>query len=257
MKTIAASGRILQCYQTGDRPVLVLCADGNHYICKFKQPGLPANKLVNELIGSVFAKCWGITTPAIALIGNDPIIWEKMGISHDLSAPLLGSRKMDNVIDLSEINCSQVPVSRSALSQLLRIALFDLWITNEDRTCNNYNLLYDLRQNNIVSIDYGGVFNSGTMERPLYQLNESDSIISSDLFDRLKFSGLEKECSSMYLRFLVTLHKCSSIVPNIIDSIPEEWIINRSLVIDKIKELFNPYWVTATWDNFREITSIK
>lgn len=161
MDRIIASGEVLKVYQTGDRPVLVLCADGNHYICKYKQPGYSANKLVNELIGSEFARVWRIATPYNALIVNDPIIWEDKGITHDMKAPLWGSRKMDSVVDLSDINCNQIRSSFGALYDLLTIALFDLWIANEDRTCNNYNLLFDLKQEIIVSIDYGGIFNSG------------------------------------------------------------------------------------------------
>ena len=75
MNKVVASGEVLKVYQTGDRPILVLCSDGYHYICKYKQPGYSANKLVSELIGSSFAKLWGIPTPQVSLVVNDPIIW--------------------------------------------------------------------------------------------------------------------------------------------------------------------------------------
>lgn len=139
MNAVTASGEVLKVYQTGDRPILVLCSDGYHYICKYKQPGYSAYKLVNELVGGIFAKAWGIDTPVTCLVENDPIIWDDAGISHDIAAPLLGSRKMEDVFDLGEFNCNQVEVSERTLFQLLRIALFDLWLANEDRTCNNYN----------------------------------------------------------------------------------------------------------------------
>ena len=171
MNTIVAASGISKIYQTGDRPVLVLCSDGYHYICKYKLPGGAANKLANELIGGQFARLWRINTPPVSLITNDSIIWESGSVSHDPSAHLLGSRMLENVCDLNEMNCDQVKVVTRTLKQILIIALFDLWLSNEDRTCNNYNLLYDLRQDSIVSIDYAGIFNSGIIDRPIYQLN--------------------------------------------------------------------------------------
>jgi len=72
-----------------------------------------------------------------------------------------------------------------SLTQLLIIALFDFWIANEDRTANNYNLLYRTDNRSLVSIDYGGILNSCTMNRPLSQLEVTDSILYSDLFDFL------------------------------------------------------------------------
>ena len=246
MNTVTASGEVLKIYQTGDRPILVLCSDGYHYICKYKQPGPSANKLASELIGSQFAKLWGIATPYTCLVENDPIIWDDAGISHDPIAPLLGSRRMENTIDLSNYNCDQVLTSWTTKNQLLTIALFDLWLANEDRTSNNYNLLYDLRSDTIVSIDYGGIFNTIILGAPIFQLNAEDSIISSDLFDRLNKAGIEYSRTT----FLRLVSKCKAAVPEILESIPREWNINTLLFEKKIAEVFNMNWLSDTWNNF-------
>lgn len=253
MERIVASGEVLNVYQTGDRPVLVLCADGYHYICKYKLPGYSANKLVNELIGSEFARVWKIATPNNALIVNDPIIWDDKGITHDLNAPLWGSRKMDSVFDLSDINCDQIPPSTASLHQLLTIALFDLWIANEDRTCNNYNLLYDMRQREIVSIDYGGIFNSGITRNPAYQLNAHDSIIASNLFDSLKKADAERVSNAMRFVFLKHVSNCKRVSKELLNSIPEEWNVDIPVFEAKLNELFDVRWVIGVWDTFKSI----
>lgn len=250
---IGASGEVLKVYQTGDRPILVLCSDGYHYICKYKQPGYSANKLVSELIGSEFARVWKIATPHNALIVNDPIIWDDKGITHDLTAPLWGSRKMDTVFDLNEINSDQIKPSFGSLYQLMTIALFDLWIANEDRTCNNYNLLYDMKQERIVSIDYGGIFNSATISNPVYQLNSQDSIINSDLFDSLKEAGTESVRNALHFVFLKHVNNCQKITVDLINSIPEEWSVDAASFRNKINELFQVEWVNEVWDNFTSI----
>ena len=246
MNTIIASGEVLKIYQTGDRPILILCSDGFHYICKYKQPGYSANKLASEYIGSQFAKLWGIATPYATLIENDPIIWDDAGISHDPIAPLLGSRRMENTFDLSNYYCDQVRASWTTKNQLLTIALFDLWLANEDRTSNNYNLLYDLRTDTIVSIDYGGIFNTVILGSPIYQLNSEDSILSSDLFDRLKKVGVEYSRTT----FLRLVSKSKAAVPVILESIPTEWNINTLLFEKKLEEVFNTEWLSDTWNTF-------
>ena len=251
MNMIKASGEVLKVYQTGDRPILVLCSDGSHYICKYKHPGYAAYKLVNELVGGSFAKVWRIATPGTSLVVNDPIIWDDAGISHDPVAPLLGSRKMEDVFDLGEYNCNQVEASRMVLSQLFWIALFDLWLANEDRTCNNYNLLYDLRNKRLVSIDYGGIFNSGILNNPMYQLNASDSIVSSDLFYRLKSADTQRLLSGMHNMYLRVVAKCKKTVPVIIDSIPPEWDVEKTTLERKLQELFTAEWINDTWFNFK------
>lgn len=251
--TVSATGAILGIFQTGDRPVIVLCDDGNHYICKYKQPAAPANKLICEFIGSCFARCWNIATPIMALVKNDAILWDGFATSHDTIAPLLGSRKMANVFDLFEMNSDQVSMRQSSLNQLLTIALFDLWIANEDRTCNNYNLLYDWNKDWIVSIDYGGIFNSGILNRPLYQLNASDSIISSDLFERLKHLGQQQVVESVEKSFAIFVKRCENIVTKVFQSVPEEWEINMSSIQDKVTELFCPHWIDETKETFENI----
>ena len=253
MNIVTASGEVLKIYQTGDRPILVLCSDGCHYICKYKQPGYSAYKLLNELVGGAFAKVWGISTPVTSLIVNDPIIWDDAGISHDPVAPLLGSRKMEDVFDLGEFNCNQVEVSLKTLSQLLQIALFDLWLANEDRTCNNYNLLYDLKERRLVSIDYGGILNSGILNNPVYQLNASDSIVSSDLFCRLRGADMQKALTGMHITYLRQVAKCKKAVPMILDSIPQEWEIDKTVAERKLSELFITEWINETWFNFKEL----
>lgn len=253
MNTVAASGEVLKVYQTGDRPILVLCSDGYHYICKYKQPGYSAYKLVNELVGGAFAKIWGISTPSTSLVLNDPIIWDDAGISHDPQAPLLGSRKMEDVCDLSEFNCDQVQLSKRSLSQLLRIALFDLWVANEDRTCNNYNLLYDLRLWNIVSIDYGGIFNSGILNGSIYQLNREDSIVSSDLYCRLKPAGFESVVNLLHTHYSLSVSRCKGMLQSVLNSIPEEWIVDRRVIKNKTDELFAVDWIEDTWNNLLSI----
>ena len=160
---------------------------------------------------------------------------------------------MEDVCDLSEYNCNQVRRSQKALSQLLRIALFDLWLTNEDRTCNNYNLLYDLQLGNIVSIDYGGIFNSGILNNAVYQLNPADSILSSNLYSRLKPKMSDRLMDHIKSQYLRSIKKCKRITQMVLDSIPEEWNVEKYVIKNKLGEVFVDGWISDTWGNFEQM----
>lgn len=55
-------------YNTGKRPVRVLCSDRNTYICKYRYKPISAFKLVCEVIGSSMAQMWKINAPEPAIV---------------------------------------------------------------------------------------------------------------------------------------------------------------------------------------------
>ena len=59
-----------------------------------------AYKLACELIGARMAKAWHLNTPDIMLVKIKPSHWDGINISHSLSAPSLGCRWLDGVIDI-------------------------------------------------------------------------------------------------------------------------------------------------------------
>ncbi len=67
---------------------------------------------------------------------------EKIVSTRNLSAPAIGYRKLEGIIDVTPSTYNLVSSTEPLLFQLLKIVLFDFWIANEDRTYNNANLLY-------------------------------------------------------------------------------------------------------------------
>lgn len=70
-------------YNTGERPVRVLCSDKSIYICKYKYKPTSVYKLVCEVIGSLMAQEWDIPigiieTKILELFSDDWInsTWE-------------------------------------------------------------------------------------------------------------------------------------------------------------------------------------
>jgi len=248
--------KIEQQFATGEEPVLVVCSNKQSYICKYMRNTASSYKLVCEFIGSIYAKQWKISTPPIAFV---QIKKEHFSInsSKNLTAPAFGSQKLESVIDLNPTTSLDISSSVEIIFQLLTISLFDFWIANEDRNWNNSNLLYDIVNKKLVAIDHGCIFNTASFDIPLSQLTSTDSILYSDLFHHLTqnhtkakviqvSNNLEKE----YKGFI---ESCKQLIPSIIINTPSEWNVQKSIIQDKLEQLFEETWIEDTLKNYKEI----
>lgn len=244
-------------YMTGDLPVLVLCSDKEYYICKYVRPSATiAYKLACEFIGTILAEAWRINTPPSTFVHIAPIHWNTITTPHSVFTPAIGFRKLDNVIDVTPTTYKQVKPTNNTLFQLLRIALFDFWVANEDRTYNNANMLYNVVTDQLISIDYGGIFNNVTYDYPLAQLTESDSILCADVFTHIAQSTsvnqLNKAIILLKQDFPKYISHSKHSIENVVDKLPVEWSIPTDKISNKLNELFSSEWIDATWNNFIE-----
>lgn len=254
--TLHSTKRIEQHFHTGEEPVLVMCSDVNIYLCKYMRSSATAYKLACEFIGAILAKAWQLHTPDIALVNIYPAHWEGLNISHTLSAPSIGFRWLDGMVDITPSTYAMVHTKAETLAQLMKIALFDLWVANEDRNANNANLMYDVACEQLVSIDYGCIFNTATFDYPLSQLTSTDTILWSDLFRHL-LQGTDRQTLHDIVNHLKSEYKeClkqSSIsVSEILDEMPKEWKVPLETVKDKLHQLFEEHWTIAVWENFMD-----
>lgn len=245
-------------YETGDRPVQIACTDKNTYICKYMRTSGRANKLVAELSGAFFANIWQLAMPQYAFVNILPEHWEGCKTSHVLTAPAFGCQKLSEVFDVNNLTYKMVVKDEKLLLQLFRIVLFDLWIANEDRTYNNANMLYDVVNNKLVSIDYGGIFNMTTYDYPMSQLTLQDTILYSELFLHL-CKGSNKEsivCQAESLRkdYYSCISKCHADYTKCIQMIPSEWMMPEDIIKNKVLQLFNSEWIDTAWSNFVNYT---
>ena len=253
---IDSAKRIEQQFRTGEEPVLVMCSDVNIYVCKYMRSTAAAYKLACELIGARMAEAWQLNTPDIALVRIKPSHWAGINQSHSLSAPSIGSRWMDGVVDITPSTYAKVPATADTLEELMKIALFDFWIANEDRNANNANLMYDVVRGRLVSIDYGCILNTATFEYPLSQLTTTDTILWSDLFRHLaqgqEPAAIRAIADRLKEVFSENLQRASVQVNLVIEDMPEEWNVPQNVVKKKLLQLFDDRWTAEVWDNFME-----
>lgn len=247
---------IEQRYRTGEEPVSVMCSDGHSYICKYMRSSSAAYKLVCELVGSIMAKSWQLETPDLAFVNIRHGHWSGYPVQHILSAPSLGSRRLECVIDVTPSTFSYVKTGTAILKQLLKIALFDFWIANEDRNSNNANLLYDVARERLVSIDYGCILNTSTFDFPMSQLTITDTILGSDLFHHLvrkeKRGTVIDASTDLLSSYNMTLRQCHSQIRYILEELPKEWNVAIPVVEGKLNQLFESGWETSVQENFIE-----
>ncbi len=242
-------------YSTGDAPVLVLCSDTQQYICKYMRPNATiAYKLACEFIGTTFAELWQIDTPPLAIVTIQPAHWVTTNVQHSFS-PAIGFKKIDGVMDITPTTFRQTAANKHTLYQLLKIALFDFWCANEDRTYNNANLLYNIENDKFISIDYGGILNNVTFDFPLSQLTETDSILCADVFAHIVKAVSDNQLIILVQRleanYQMCIKRCQR-YKNAILQLPPKWNVPPSKVATKIDELLSEQWVSATWNNFVE-----
>lgn len=268
MKRLYSIKNIEKTYSTGEEPVLVACNDHNSYICKYSRYSGSANKLVCELMGAIFAKSWKLNTPEIAIVkvNREHVPYNMSG--SFFSKPILGSLQQPNVVDITPATIPLISPSEKLCRQLMQIALFDLWLSNEDRNANNANLMYDMVNDDIIAIDYGCCFNTATFDYPLSLLTESESILCSDLFMHLASNTPHERIRKMAdillnIDFPSYIHdsQIGSVVVQWDDDsneelgcdfIPSAWNIDRGRLSIKIDELLSSEWLARVKNGFIE-----
>lgn len=158
----------------GHAPLKFQCADGNLYFCKHMKTMTKEeiNCLAYEIVAHKLLIVLGIPTPEIALVkiskdtlNKDLIIKNKRLKEGDIC---FGSQevKFAHELDFSQIVKNKTEFRRIQNPEdIIRIAMFDLWIQNQDRGRNfgegfNYNLLIDPKGQTykIMAFDHAFIF---------------------------------------------------------------------------------------------------
>lgn len=240
-------------YSTGEKPVLVECNDLHSYICKYLHSSFSAFKLVCELSGALFAQAWELKTPEVAFVKIRPADWLQRE-PIDFSAPSFGSQKLMGVMDVTPASIVAIKKNENVKRQLLKIALFDLWVANEDRNSNNANLLYDLVENALVAIDHGCILNTAEFDYSLSQLTCNETILASSLahylLDEESHDNLNKLLRELYGDYMVCVKRSLTQVDYVVRSIPGQWGVPKCVVEGKLKQLFEDGWIEECWESF-------
>jgi len=253
----------------GSSPLLVTCNDLQDWVCKYDRAPL---RLLNELLAAKFAELWEIKTPKTALIRvkkkHVPINKFPSIQPYLLEKECFGSLYLPNTIDVNNslVPSFRDPIFRKKLNNkqdFLKIALFDIWLANEDRNHNNFNLLLYAspeQLNFLYAIDHVDIFNSSYLNYGITDITEEDSIIKTEIA-KILFGNerkLTEIVDDLIKKFYLCTAECYNNLDEILDLIPESWGINKRELRRKIvRNLFVPDWTSKCIENFRRFIQIS
>jgi len=247
-------------YQTGDNPILILCNDMKDYVCKYALQGNTTN-LLCEYLSASFLRIWELPVPDFCFLEVNYEHVNHLGIQKRcFEKTCFGSKYSSNYIEFNLFNdepdIKKQPAYDIHKSNLLKIALFDIWLANEDRNNNNPNLLLDVANGyKYIPIDHGAVFNTRMIDDPITLLTENECLTDSDLVRNL---FPKRDFSREYIvdlkdYFYLCTHKCKQNFNEILRSIPPDWNNGLKMVTDKIQnEVFHKQWEDRVIDTFLE-----
>lgn len=246
-------------FETQTRPILIGCDDMNDYVCKYGAGNGFAKRLFCEYLAANFMQIWELPIPNHSLVNINP-----EHIPANFAIPnayftqtcfgLMYNRNYTELTKLNELNIASGFKNSPFKLNLLKIALFDCWLSNEDRNDNNYNLMFDLVNDyQLVAIDNEGIFNSRTFNNPIYSLNFNDSILNGGFAQKLfnKKDLTPDIIENLKTYFYLCAQNCEQSKNNILSNVPENWQIDTALVNEKLLEIFSDDWKNESFSTFQ------
>lgn len=226
-----------------------MCSDMQDYVCKYAAAG-DTMKLFCEFIAASFLKIWQLAVPEFALIQLNYDHVKQLNIpGHYIEKTCFGSQYSRRYQELNQFTDNPDVMKQKGYfhnrENFLKIALFDLWIGNEDRNFNNMNLLLDVENFDFVPIDHSGIFNSREVKHSLVLLAENESLASTELLKLLypKFVFTKDSIQNLRDYFYLCTGECKEKFDEILKSVPGDWKIDLAAIGHKIyDELFSREW---------------
>lgn len=237
-------------YDTGDKPLLLLCDDMQYYVCKHSMGG-NGMSLLCEYMAASFLRLWQLPVPDFSYVSinyehvkhfNIPKQYvERFGFASKYE------RHYQEVTQFTENPDVQKQLGyMDNREDFIKIALFDLWLANEDRSFNNYNLLIDVQNNyRFVAIDHGAILNTRMLNNRISLLRDSESLLQTPMFGKLfKTSDFSYEYTKELKEyFYICVHECKRNFHEILEAVPDDWNLNIKQIENKIiQEVFSPEW---------------
>ncbi|MDD3908846.1 MAG: hypothetical protein PHN86_02680 [Proteiniphilum sp.] len=236
-KVISITGR----YNTFQSPLKVIDESFEPYVLKFPC-NLNDNSIIKEFICHFLLKSWKIPTPEIAILSVPTDLLESFKPLEKRERNIInnticfGSKMLLNSIDMNNFLTARDLVSQRRIRNsldLLKIALFDIWVENEDRKPTNNNLLLNPvgKSFEIYAIDHAFTFSTLDFKDIKHE-DVSFSYNESILLSSLAKSIIKKQkwddvtCSKYEEMFYLCIKDAETLFLNISDNLIANQLIN-------------------------------
>ncbi len=216
------------------RPYYITCDDGFPYAVKFKENPEGLRVLANEYVCAKLAEILELPLASPRLIQVDTTFVQDYGpeISDHIEDSItpgvhFGTKKVKKAFQISNTQMLEKALNVECIPEVI---LFDQIICNRDRDSNGGNLIFDATKMEIVVIDHTHAFDLG----PIWQSTDLKQRIGNP-FELMDPTGYVYSKLVPFIRgnnpFNNIMGKLprlnSSVIRDIINSIPDEWEVNE------------------------------
>lgn len=235
----------------GHSPLRFICSNDDIYFCKYLKSinKLELNCLAYEVVAHYLLKKLQIPTPDIALVEVTEGTLDREKIKNNRRLKVndicFGSRNLTTSSEINDLQKCNTKTEFNSLvnpEDIIRIAIFDLWINNVDRgrfidPGFNYNLLLNKKGNKqqIVAFDHAfifggvnqiGIFNPKIPFDSVNKLHESEYYKSVIRFiNYFEF----QEIVNNFVLLLKTNYK--DYIENVISQLENSWDLSPNLAL--------------------------
>ena len=216
---------------TGHHPVKFVCSDGNIWFCKYVLSAYGDHQtdlLYYELIGAALLRQLGIPTPEVAFVRIMPDSFTEDQIPNNARDMVPGVVAFGSkLVHLADV-VDDLVVYRTATDfkklknpeDLIRIALFDLWVANMDRGkdlellgkpgMHNFNLLTSPVKggHQLVAIDHASILGDSLFLRDFrpgnIRTSTDDKLFTTRLFSSVCHHLGRDRCNAVLDEFFLT-----------------------------------------------------
>ena len=251
------------CYDTkGSQPMRVFCSDFNYYVCKYNKRGSGfASGLFNEYIAASFLKIWKLLVPDFAFVSiNKDHVLQTPYPFHYFNQEGFGSKFIGKNTDVNKLFIETPLIKKENITgrnSFLKIAMFDIWLCNEDRHYENFNMLYNLKENIFVPIDHVYCFNSNNLDKELSLISNNESILSTPFLSRFFDRNLQTISDQLRLsiidEFQINVNRCYEELNTILAKTPITWEPDTGFLESRLQFLFSEQWLRTCKEYFTEL----
>jgi hypothetical protein len=243
------------------QPILVHGSDLHFHYCKYNRSTGPAYRLYKEWLIASFIPVWGFYSSAVQLIQVQPEhLPDNLGIKKVcFDMPCFALQQAPPAC--TELDKQTVEIllpgliSPTLKDDFLRLCFFDIWVANEDRNHNNYNIILvsEKERYRLFPIDHEACFNHGELRGPLTPITFEESLIYSAAFAKLykaqdlRSGMLDKSRNQYYIYMGAAREK----LLQILHGLPNEWqidIVAEQEILARF--LFDDTWFNQAWETF-------
>lgn len=263
---------VIKQYETeGHSPFLVLGDDFKSYVLKYPKNQFDKYSIIKEFLCHYFLLCWSIPTPhAVAIsIPNDVLDSElipKRVRPFIENTDCFGSELIKNPVEMQDFIVAANKTSLRQIknpSTIFDIAIFDIWIENDDRKPSNNNILLCPADKGLYLYAIDNAYTFATLKfeelnNSSVSFSDNDSILYSPLANSIiNQSKINQEWMSIAKeKFYLCIQLVEKYFPDIIKNIPASLDFSNSDASTLSNFLFNKERNKQVFEQFCYIVNL-